>query len=102
MIFIMGDLENVSKKTFDEAIKHLKKTEKYHQIYHDAVIVNARQLKDYVPDITDKERTDLLIHVLSCCDILYMLKGWESDAECRLVHEYAWANSYRIIYSKLF
>jgi hypothetical protein len=104
MIFIAGDWTNIdNKEKFDNAEKQLFETEKYHQIYGTKYTVNLfTLLNETVPNLSDKKQLDLALYVLSMCDMIYMLKGWENNNDIRLLHDYADANGYKIIYSKKF
>ncbi len=104
MIFIAGDWTNIdNKEKFDNAEKQLFETEKYHQIYGTKYTVNLfTLLNETVPDLEYKQQLDLALCVLSMCDMIYMLKGWENNNDIRLLHDYADANGYKIIYSKKF
>lgn len=101
MILLAGNLENV--ETFNKAEEHLIDTQKKHQIYGTATIINsAKIIKELPEDVEPKLITSLLITLLNACDTIYMLTGWEHDLDARVLHEYANANQYQIIYSKKF
>ena len=100
MIIILGDWEN-DKESFKKAKKHLLDTEKYHQIYKTKDILNTAELLDMLP-LDYKQQLDILLHLLSYCDTVYMLKSWESNFDIRMLHDYAGCNGYKIIYSKKF
>lgn len=103
MIFIVGDwTDDSTKERFILAEEQLKATEKYHNIYHDADIINSYLVLETMPFLDYKTQVDLMLFLLSKCDIVYMLKGWESNNDVRLLHDYADNNGYKIIYSKKF
>lgn len=103
MIFIAGDWENDEKRElFYKAEEHLVDTQKYHSIYGTADIVNSRRVLENLPELSYQEAVDIMLHLLSFCDTIYMLKGWENSNDIKLLHDYASNNNYRIIYSKKF
>ena len=100
-ICIIGDWEN-DKEAFDKAEKQLIETERDHHIYGTKDIVNPVKLFKQIPGLDIKQQVDLLLHVLSYCDIAYCLFSWEHNTDFRLLHDYCATNGYKIIYSKKF
>ena len=101
MIMILGDWTEDSDK-FDLAQAYLIDTEKKHKIYHTADIINIADVLATVPFLDYKQQIDLVLHLLSQCDTVYMLKGWEYNNDVHMLHDYASVNNYQIIYSKKF
>ena len=101
MIFIAGNWEE-DRVPFDMAEEHLIKTEKYHSIYGTDEIINSAKLLSMMPFLDYKQQIVLLLCLLSFCDTIYMLKGWENNNDVKLLHDYASVNNYKIIYSKKF
>lgn len=102
MIMIIGDWEQENKESFDKAKEHLIDTEKYHSIYGTDAIINTSEVLAGVPFLDYKQKVNLILLLLSYCDTVYMLKGWEYNNDVRLLHDYAENNGYKIIYSKKF
>lgn len=101
MIFIAGDWTD-KRQPFDKAEEHLIDTEQHHKIYGTTSIINSAKVLDTVPFLDYKQQVDLMLCLLSMCDTIYMLKGWEYNNDVRLLHDYADNNGYKIIYSKKF
>ena len=101
MIFIAGDWEQ-DITHFAKAKEHLIDTQKHHQIYGTAEIINSAEVLATMPFLSYEQQIDVLIQLLSMCDTIYMLKGWEKNNDVSLLHDYASAKNYRIIYSKKF
>lgn len=102
MILIIGSLTKEKNDGFNKAKKHLLDTEKYHQIYGDKDIVTLPELRDTFHYLDDKQFMDMMYHLLSYLDTIYVIKSWEIDTDARLLHDYAGSNGYKIIYSKKF
>lgn len=102
MILIIGSLTKENKDGFNKAKEHLINTEKYHQIYGTRDIVTLEELRQVFDFLDDKQFFDLILHLLSYIDTVYMIKSWEVDADARLLHDYCGNNGYKIIYSKKF
>jgi hypothetical protein len=98
---IIGDWEK-DAKSFDKAEEQLIDTEKHHQIYGTADIINPIKVFKLLPYLDAVQRIDLLLCLLTFCDIVYVLKSWEFNNDSRLLHDYADARGYKIIYSKKF
>ena len=103
MIFIAGDwTDEKNVDSFAGAEQQLEDTEKYHSIYGTSEIINSYTVMQTLNYLDYKQQVDVLIHLLSYCDIIYMLRGWENNNDIRLLHDYASNNGYKIIYSKKF
>lgn len=102
MILVMGSLTSEDTSGFKKAKEHLIDTEKHHQIYGTRNIITLEELRQLFIDIDDKSFFDLVIHILSCINTVYMLKNWDTDNDTRLLHDYCGNNGYKIIYSKKF
>lgn len=102
MIFIAGDWQDGSRQSFNKAEEHLISTEKYHNIYGTDDIINSVKVLDTMPFLNYKQQVDIMLQLLSFCDTIYMLKGWENNNDIRLLHDYADNNGYKVIYSKKF
>lgn len=63
------------------------------------ILEQIQKQKD-LSDFTMSEEVDLRIQLVSKCDRLYLLQGWEPDDMCRLEHTYAKAKGKRVIYSQ--
>ena len=100
MICILGDWKE-DRISFDKAKEHLINTEKYHQIYGTKDILNIVDLFNIL-QLEEKQQIDILLHILSYCDTVYMLKGWEYNNDLRMLHDYCANNGYKVIYSKKF
>lgn len=101
MILIIGNWRKDAEK-FAKAEEQLIDTEKYHQIYGTADIINPVKLFETLPFLTEIQQLDLLLNLLKMCNIVYAVKSWETNTDARLLHDYASANGYKIIYSKKF
>lgn len=101
MIMIIGDW-NKDTKAFEKAEEQLINTERYHKIYGTVDIINPCKLFEQLYFLDDKQRLDLLLHLLRNCDMIYAVKSWEIYDDARILHDYAGANGYKIIYSKKF
>lgn len=103
MILVLGDwTDEKRRESFDKATAHLVDTEKKHQIYHTKAIINIAEVLDTLPYLDYKQQIDICLHILSMCDTVYMLKGWEYNNDVHMLHDYASVNNYQIIYSKKF
>lgn len=101
MIVVLGDWTQ-DKLSFDKATAHLIETEKKHQIYHTKDIVNIADVLLAIPGLDYKQQVEICIHIISMCDSVYMLKGWEYNNDVHMLHDYADVISKHIIYSKKF
>lgn len=101
MIMIIGNWEK-DAKAFEKAEQQLIDTEKYHSIYGTSDIINPVKLFECLHFLDEKQKLDILLDLLRMSDIVYMVKSWESHNDARLLHDYASANGYKIIYSKKF
>ena len=109
MIYISGivELDEDDKRNcgaaFADAEHYLKHDV---QVYEDTEIINShariKELRD-AGKITDM-RSEMLVRInmLSQCDKIYMLKGWETSQVSRAEYEYARAVGMRYVYSKKF
>lgn len=97
MILVIGDRNDLDN--FIKAKEHLIDTEKHHHIYGTNHIITLPEIADMFP-FEDKQFVDLILHILSYCNIIYCLKSWEVDNDARLYHDYCDSNGYKIIYSK--
>ena len=102
MIAIIGDWNCDDKESFEKAKAHLIDTEKKHQIYGTKDIINPVDVFDALYMLSDKQKVDIFLHILSMCNIVYLLKGWEYNNDLRMLHDYCSNNGYKIIYSKKF
>lgn len=103
MIFIAGNfLDESEREYFDKAEAHLIETERAHRIYGTDKIINIAKVLESVPFLDYQQTIDLLLRLLSYCDTIYMLKGWESNIDVKLLHDYACNCNYKVIYSKKF
>lgn len=101
MIVVLGDWTK-DKISFDKAQAHLIDTEKKHQIYHTTDIINIADVLLTIPGLDYKQQIDICLHILSMCDAVYMLKGWEYNNDVHMLHDYACVANKQIIYSKKF
>lgn len=101
MIFIAGDWEK-DTESFSKAEEQLINTEKYHSIYGTSDIINPVKVLESISFLDYKQKVNVMLQLLSYCDIIYMLKGWEYNVDVKLLHDYASNNGYKIIYSKKF
>jgi len=101
MIVVIGDWTD-KKAKFAEATAHLIDTEKKHQIYHTEDIIDISKVLDTMPFLDYKQQIDLCLFIMSMCDTVYVLKGWEYNNDVHMLHDYALACNHHIIYSKKF
>ena len=101
MIFIIGNW-NKDEEAYEKAEEQLIDTEKHHQIYHTSSIINVCKMFKALPELDEKQQLDTQLDLLRMCNIVYCVKSWESSNDARLLHDYASANGYKIIYSKKF
>ena len=71
-------------------------------IFETLDIMSTTRYDGYVDAISMSEEVDVRLDHVRGCDILYLLRGWESDDMCRLEQTYAKAKGKRVIYSKKF
>ena len=92
MIYISGKITGTTDyiKRFEDAERSLNRR---FSVVNPAAI-NARLPKD----CKYSDYMKVSICLLSLCDTIYMLKGWETSNGARLEHAYAVANGYKIIY----
>lgn len=103
MIFIAGDfLDKSEREYFDKAEAHLIDTQKEHHIYGTDEVINIAKVVETMPFLDYKQILNVLLVLLSYCDTIYMLKGWESNVDVKLLHDYACNCNYKVIYSKKF
>ena len=109
MIYISGDAEFFEDdntdygSAFDGAEQYLTHDV---QVYEDTGVINSyariKELRE-AGKITDIRQEMLVrINMLSQCDKIYMLKGWEKNQTARAEYEYAKAVGMRYVYSKKF
>lgn len=101
MIAILGDWTK-KRESFFKAEAHLIDTEENHCIYGTKDIINIVSVLNTMPFLDYFQIVDLIIFLLSMCDTVYMLKDWEYNNDTRMLHDYADAKGYKIIYSKKF
>ena len=109
MIYISGwvdvDSENIEEyaEAFDEAEKYLKNDV---QVYSDTTIINSyRYFEALYKQGKIKDRTEEIVErikLISQCDKIYMLQGWEHDQTARAEYEASRAMGKRYIYSRKF
>jgi hypothetical protein len=64
-------------------------------------VVNPAKVLAQMPDtLSHNEYMKLSICMLSMCDTICMLKGWEDSKGAQKEYQYAKANNYKIIYEK--
>ena len=102
MILIIGSITKERNNGFKQAKDHLLDTEKFHKIYGTKDIIRLDELRKEFYYLDDRQFMDLMLHLISYFDTVYVLKSWEIDVDARLLHDYAGNNGYKIIYSKKF
>ncbi len=64
-------------------------------------VVNPAKLNDIMPkDATHEEHMKMSFELLSMCDAIYMLKGWEESKGANREYGYAVAKGMRIMFEK--
>ena len=104
MIYISGQITDRKnyRDVFNAAEQYLIETQNKHSIYGTSKIINPAKVSDALPQMEYREYLDVAFYLLSMCDMIYMLKGWEKSPGARAEHEYASATGMRIIYSRKF
>lgn len=94
MIYISGKITGT-----DDYIKRFEVAENRLIKANGIFVINPAAINERLPkccEYSDYMKVSLCL--LSLCDTIYMLKGWETSAGARLEHDYAVANDYIIIY----
>lgn len=75
-IYISGPITGTTdyKQRFEETEKKLKET------FPDADIVNPVKITESLEHFTNDEYLKVCIAALSCCNIIYIMKGWKHSA----------------------
>ncbi len=95
-IYISGPITGIQDymKNFDKAEKELKSV--------GYSVVNPAKILSQMPEDTKyKEYMDMSIMLLSMCDGIYMLKGWEKSTGANREYGYALATDISIMREKL-
>lgn len=102
MIYITGNLED--EENFFKAEEHMIDTNTHHNIYGNSKtpVINPITIFRALPELEIKDMINIQLHLLSLCDTLYCIKSWQNDVDARLLHDYARANNYKVVYSKKF
>lgn len=94
-IYISGKITGLKRNKY---LRIFKKAEnKLYKLGY--VPINSAKVNDMLPkDTTYNEYMDMSMCMLSFCDSIYMLKGWECSNGAIIEHKYALDNNYKIIY----
>ena len=92
-IFISGPMTNDPsyKKKFFNTVNYLKKK------FPKAIVLNPAVFPE---GLTDAEYMSIDLTMLKCCDIIYMLEGYENSKGASLEYHYAQYLNKKIIYQK--
>lgn len=96
MIYISGSLEDVN--TWYGAEEYIRSGNAHNKV----PVINIVKALQGIGELSDSDLMEIRFLLLSKCNTIYMLKGWETDLVARAEHEYAYARHYNIIYSKKF
>lgn len=92
MIYISGKITGTNDylQRFEQAEKEL--------ISNNYTPLNPAKVNDTLPKVSYEEYIKMSLCMLSLCDSIYMLSGWEDSVGARLEWNYAKANNYKIYY----
>ena len=100
MIYISGPISGTGDylERFDQAEYEINKNLnlRYDHIINPANVLD--QLPIYELDYSDVMK--LCLDLLSMCDSIYMLHGWERSKGAKLEYQYAVTNDYKIFFQK--
>lgn len=94
MIYISGGITGVS---FSEL--HFQKAESYLKS-KGRVPINSKKVCSNLPTLSHKEYMTVCMALLSLCDTIYMLKGYEQSKGAMQELEYAKEHGYRVVYEE--
>lgn len=61
-------------------------------------VVNPAKVNAKLPELTWKQCMIMSLTMLSMCDSIFMMTGWETSPGAKIEHEYAVKHGYRIVY----
>lgn len=96
MIYISGPISGTT-----DYLDRFKEAE--NDFYYNHVdIINPAEVLNTLPTyrLEYKDLMRLCLDLLSMCDSIYMLRGWENSKGACLEHEFAIANNYKIFYQE--
>ena len=90
-VYISGGITNVPnyKENFARAEKKLKNL--------GFKVVNPVSMEDVLPVMNYEEYMKLDMCLLSMCDTIYLLKGWEKSTGANREYGYALAKGYKVL-----
>jgi hypothetical protein len=66
---------------------------------YDCTVINPAYINSMLPnDTTHAEYMRTSIAMLSMCDTIYMMRGWENSKGCKIEYAYAKKNGIKVIY----
>lgn len=77
--------------------------DRFETVEHDLIlqgydVINPAKVNDELPETTYGNYMKMSLCMLSMCDTIYMMSGWETSIGAKLEWEFAKANNYTIIY----
>ena len=70
-------------------------------VNYDCTVINPAEINSHLPnDTTHAVYMRTSIAMLSMCDTIYLMKGWENSKGCKIEYNYARKNGIKIIYEE--
>ena len=92
MIYISGKITGIN-----DYLQRFEKVEK-ELTNRNFVVVNPAKINYQLPKLEYKDYIKISLCLLSLCDSIYMMIGWEDSRGANLEWQYAKANNYKIYY----
>lgn len=92
MIYLSGKITGTTDYMERFALK-----ERMYQL-HGAKVVNPAKVNAQMPEMSWKEYMIMALTMLSLCDTIFMMRGWETSPGAKIEHEYAAKHGYKILY----
>lgn len=93
MVYISGKITGT-----DDYLQRFERAEKHLNNMNITAVINPAKVNSYLPELSYSQYLKMSLCMLSMCDTVYMLKGWEDSTGANLEWEFAKANNYKILY----
>lgn len=97
MIYISGGITGF---TNEEYMKHFDRAEDDLWDFGYEKIINPANVSSMLPELSHSEYMTVCMALLSLCDSIYMLKGYERSKGAMMELEYAKEHGYKVVYEE--